>query len=62
VLYEVEPLDVPARLVVQSELVATEPMPPGALDPRAATALGAALRSEQFYDHDARVVVVHIIA
>ena len=28
VLYEVEPLDGPARLVVQSELVANEPMPP----------------------------------
>ena len=61
-LYEVEPLDVPARLVVRSELVANEPMPPGALDPRAATDLGAALRSEQFYEHDARVVLVHMIA
>jgi alpha,alpha-trehalose phosphorylase len=60
VLYEVEPLDAPARLVVQSELVANEPMPPGALDPRAAAELGAALRSEQFYDHEARVVLVHI--
>ena len=28
VLYEVEPLDAPARVVVQSELVANEPMPP----------------------------------
>ena len=48
-LYEVEPLDAPARLVVQSELVANEPMPPGALDPRAArsgrrAALGAVRR------------------
>ncbi|MGZ4307707.1 MAG: glycoside hydrolase family 65 protein [Solirubrobacteraceae bacterium] len=60
VLYEVEPLDAPARLVVQSELVANEPMPPGALDPRAAAELGAALRSELFYDHDARVVLVHV--
>jgi alpha,alpha-trehalose phosphorylase len=60
VMYEVEPLDAPARLVVQSELVANEPMPPGALDPRAAAELGAALRSEQHYDHDQRVVLVHI--
>src|SRR5207302_8119034 len=60
VLYEVEPLDAPARLVVQSELVANEPMPAGALDPRAAAELGAVLRSEQFADHDARVVLVHI--
>jgi alpha,alpha-trehalose phosphorylase len=60
VLYEVQPLDAPARLVVQSELVANEPMPPGALDPRAAAELGSALRSEQFNDHDARAVLVHI--
>jgi alpha,alpha-trehalose phosphorylase len=60
VLYEVEPLDDPARLVVQSELVANEPMPAGALDPRAAAELGSVLRSEQFADHDARVVLGHI--
>ncbi len=60
ILYEVEPLDAPARLVVQSELVANEPMPSGALDPRAAAELGSVLRSEQFADHDARVVLVHI--
>ncbi len=60
VLYEVEPLDAPARLVVQSELVANEPMPPAALDPRVAAELGDVLRSEQFYDHDARVVLVHV--
>ena len=60
VMYEVEPLDAPARLVVQSELVANEPMPPGARDPRAAEELGAVLRSEQFADHGARVVLVHI--
>jgi alpha,alpha-trehalose phosphorylase len=60
VLYEVEPLDAPARLVVQSELVANEPMPAAALDPRAAAELGSVLRSEQFADHDARVVLVHI--
>jgi alpha,alpha-trehalose phosphorylase len=60
VLYEVEPLDAPARLVIQSELVANEPMPTAKVDPRAAANLGAALRSEQFADHDARVVLVHI--
>ncbi|MHB8656537.1 MAG: glycoside hydrolase family 65 protein [Solirubrobacteraceae bacterium] len=59
VLYEVEPLDAPARLVVQSELVANEPMPAAALDPRVAAELGDVLRSEQFYDHDSRVVLVH---
>ncbi len=60
ILYEVESLDAAARLVVQSELVANEPMPPADDDPRAAAELGAALRPEQFYDHDARVVLVHV--
>jgi alpha,alpha-trehalose phosphorylase len=60
VLYEVEPLDTAARLVVQSELVANEPMPAADVDPRAAGDVGSAFRSEQFSDHDARVVLVHI--
>ncbi len=60
VLYEVEPLEAGARLVVQSELVANEPMPAAGLDPRAAADLGATLRSEQFSDHDARAVLVHV--
>jgi len=60
VLYEVEPLDAPARLVVQSELVANEPMPDADADPRAGANQGSALRSEQFADHDARVVLAHI--
>ncbi len=60
VLYEVEPVDVPARLVVQSELVANEPMPGATRDPRAAAALSTPLRSEQFSDHDARAVLVHV--
>jgi alpha,alpha-trehalose phosphorylase len=60
VLYEVEPLDGPVRLVVQSELVANEPMPDVDVDPRAAASLDAPLRSEQFSDHDARAVLVHI--
>ena len=59
IFYEVEPLDAAARLVVQSELVANEPMPAAAIDPRAAANLGAPLRSEQFSDHDVRAVLVH---
>jgi alpha,alpha-trehalose phosphorylase len=59
ICYEVEPLDAAARLVVQSELVANEPMPAAAIDPRAAANLGAPLRSEQFSDHDVRAVLVH---
>ncbi len=62
IVYEVEPLDDPARLVVQSELVANEPMPSGSHDPRAAAVLGSPLRSELFSDLDARAVLVHLTA
>jgi alpha,alpha-trehalose phosphorylase len=46
VRYEVEPIDEPARVVVQSELIANEPLPTGDQDPRAAAALEGALQSE----------------
>src|SRR5215218_8643503 len=60
ILYEVEPLGAPARLVVQSELVTNEPLPAAVQDdPRASSGVGSALRSEFFSDHDARVVLVH---
>jgi alpha,alpha-trehalose phosphorylase len=59
VLYEVEPISGPLRIVVQSELVANEPGPPRSDDPRAAAALESPLQSEGFYDHNARVVLVH---
>jgi alpha,alpha-trehalose phosphorylase len=59
ILYEVEPLEAPLRVVVQSELVANEPGPPQADDPRAAAALQSPLQSEDFFDHGARVVLVH---
>jgi alpha,alpha-trehalose phosphorylase len=57
--YVVEPLDGPARVVVQSELVANEPAPPRSADPRAAAALESPLVSQEFTDHDLRVVLVH---
>jgi alpha,alpha-trehalose phosphorylase len=58
--YEVEPVDSAARLVVQSELVANEPLPeaPGG-DPRAGAGLGSALVSEEFSEDGQRVVLVH---
>jgi alpha,alpha-trehalose phosphorylase len=58
IYYEVEPLDGPTRVVVQSELVTNEPMPDGGNDPRAAAALGHTLRSEGFghFDHGAALV------
>ena len=59
ILYEVEPVDGPLRVVVQSELVANEPAPPQSADPRAAAALESPLHSEEFSHNDARVVLVH---
>jgi alpha,alpha-trehalose phosphorylase len=60
ILYEVEPLGAPARLVVQSELVTNEPLPAAVqADPRASSGMGSALHSESFSDHDTRVVLVH---
>lgn len=60
VLYEVEPVDAPARVVVQSELVANEQMPATATDPRAGTALPSVLRSERFFHRENRAVLVHV--
>jgi len=62
VLYEVEPITSPARVVVQSELVANEPMPTLPEDPRTGGLLTAPLRSEQFSGRDAHVVLVHSTA
>src|SRR5207244_3427337 len=59
ILYEVEPLEGSVRVVVQSELVANESAPPRSSDPRAAAALESPLASEEFFDHAARVVLVH---
>ena len=59
ILYEVEPLDGPVRVVVQSELVANEPAPPRSDDPRAAAVLESPLVSEEFFDHDLRAVLSH---
>jgi alpha,alpha-trehalose phosphorylase len=58
-LYEVEPLDDSTRLVVQSELVANEPMPDPADDPRTGTTAASPLRSEQASGRDTKVVLVH---
>ncbi len=47
ICYEVEPLDAPVRVVVQSELVANEALPPQSKDPRVGAALESALESEE---------------
>ena len=59
ILYEVEPLDAPVRVVVQSELVANEPCSASSSDPRAATALAAPLHPESTSEHEARVILLH---
>ena len=57
--YEVEPLDEPARIVVQSTLVANEPVPEQTDDPRAAAALRAPLLGEFHAHHDLEVALGH---
>jgi alpha,alpha-trehalose phosphorylase len=59
VRYEVEPVDEPARVVVQSTLVANEPIPATTNDPRAAAALRAPLVAEYHTDHNLEVALGH---
>ena len=59
--FEVEPLgEGSTPVVVQSELVANEPIPGGGDDPRAAAAISSPLASEQSTAHDMRAVLVHV--
>ena len=57
--YQVEPLDGPARISVQSELVANEQLPASGGDPRVSAVLENPLHCEFHADHGTRVVVVH---
>jgi alpha,alpha-trehalose phosphorylase len=57
--YEVEPLDAPVRVVVQSELVANEALPPQSADPRVGAALESALESEEHLVQSTGGVLVH---
>jgi alpha,alpha-trehalose phosphorylase len=61
ILYEVEAVGTKARIGVQSELVANEPVEVGSTtnDPREAAALEAPLVSEEHYVHELRVTLVH---
>ena len=54
VSYQVESLDGPVRVVVQSELVANEELPPVSGDPRVAAALEAPLEGIEQGGHDGR--------
>ena len=57
--YEVEPVGEPARIVVQSELVANEAEPEQGDDPRAAAALRAPLVAEEHRHRELRAGLVH---
>lgn len=59
ILYEVEPIEGKTDIVVQSELVANEPLPAGSHDPRTAAVLSSPLVSELHADASGRVVLVH---
>ena len=59
IFYEVEPVDEALRIVLQSELVANEELPPQSKDPRAAAALSNPLISEEHTSHGARAVMIH---
>jgi alpha,alpha-trehalose phosphorylase len=57
--YEVEPLDDTVRVVLQSELVANEALPPQSQDPRVGAALASALESEEHLALGTSGLLVH---
>ena len=61
ILYDVEPVDRALRVVVQSELIANQDGQPDreSEDPREAAAMVAPLKSEEYYQHDRLVLLVH---
>jgi alpha,alpha-trehalose phosphorylase len=59
IVYDVEPLDGPADVVVQSELVANEQLPSFAEDSRTATDIGSPLVSEEHQIRDEQAMLIH---
>jgi alpha,alpha-trehalose phosphorylase len=59
ITYEVEPVDDPVRVVLQSELIANEELPPSAADPRAGSAPPAPMTCEVHESTDTRAVLIH---
>ncbi|GIH16502.1 glycoside hydrolase family 65 protein [Rugosimonospora africana] len=57
--YEVRPVDGPAQVVLQSELVANEPGPQVSDDPRAAAVLEAPLIGEENAAEEAQALLIH---
>jgi alpha,alpha-trehalose phosphorylase len=59
ILYEVEAIGEPLRVVVQSELLANEPGAAPTSDPRAAAILESPLDPEEWFDRTAGAVLLH---
>ncbi len=59
ICYEVEPLEAPVRIVVQSELVANEALPTLGNDPRVGAALASALECEEIWTQGTVGLMVH---
>jgi alpha,alpha-trehalose phosphorylase len=59
ILYEVEPLTEQIPVVVQSELIANEPIPGTEADPRAAAALASPLRPVYAAARETRAILAH---
>ncbi|MFF8429435.1 glycoside hydrolase family 65 protein [Streptomyces sp. NPDC016566] len=59
IVYEVEPIDGPTTVAVQSELVANEQLPAAAGDPRVAAAIESPLNAEEHFAQDTRLRLVH---
>ncbi|MFL6073715.1 MAG: glycoside hydrolase family 65 protein [Mycobacteriales bacterium] len=59
ILYEIEPVDEPVRLVVQSELVANETVPEKPGDPRSSAVLKSPLEAEQHLSRETGGMLVH---
>lgn len=59
IYYEVEALDESLRVVLQSELMANEALPPAAGDPRVSAVLEAPLRSEEHGCVGAQAALIH---
>jgi alpha,alpha-trehalose phosphorylase len=60
IAYELEAVDRPLQVVLQSELIANEQMPDPGGDPRAAAALATPLQSEDHEAVELRSVLVHV--
>src|SRR5262245_19910369 len=60
IAYEVEPVDAPARLILQSELVANEDLPSTGDDPRMAAVMAAPLKPEDHHHSAQAALLVHV--